>query len=216
MTPPHHRPSSLLLLLCLLLSIGALTACSGELDPQDPEEAYELFRTALFEGDPQGVWQRSDDQTRDYFEDRYRALVEMDELIERYLPATDHQLARAQSGAELTDHIDDGHQLFVHLFDGASMAQEEAIRFGSNAAQVQMAEDGETARLITRSDQQFDLIRHDEEWYINFIDSDAFDDRAMAWLDSNEEALTQTVEDLIDDERREREAIITDLLQNQE
>lgn len=194
--------------LCLLMA-----ACGGDLDPEDPEDAYALFHQALFDGDAEGVWERSDETTRNYFQQRYEALEHMNELIERYLPPTDHQLARAQSGAELTDELDDGRELFIHIFDGLAVDDQAAIQFGASAAQVQMAEEGDTARLITRSDQEFDLVRQDDQWFVNFVDSDAFDDRAMQWLDANEEALTQTVEDLIEEERRERESIIAELLQ---
>lgn len=199
--------------LCLVTILFSTVACNSELDPSDPEDAYDIFRHALFEGDGEKVWARTDEQTREYFEQRHEVLQEMNALIERYLPHTDHQIARSQSGAELLDEIESGEELFVRLFEPVEFPDNHAIRFGAEVQQIQMAEDGETAVVLTRSEQEFVIVRQDDEnWYVNLAESGDFLDNTFQWLIENEDALTQTVEDLIAEERQVREQIIADLM----
>lgn len=196
-----------------MMSVG----CSSELEPSEPEDAYELFRIALLDGDGEEVWERTDDNTRQYFEDRYAALEEMDELIERYLPPVDHQLARSQSGAELLDELDSPEALFNHVFEFEAMADDDAVRLGSDPRQIQMAEDETSAVVLTRTEQEFVLVLQDDDlWYVNLVESGDFVDEAFAWLDQNEDALEQTVQDLIAEEQQLRETIIADLLDREE
>lgn len=192
-------------------------SCSGELDPSDPEDAYEIFRDALLEGDGQTVWERSDEDTRQFVDDRFDSLREMDELIERYLPATDHQLARSQTGAELLDELDSPEELFVRVFESNALPDDEAMYVGSAPEQIQMAEDEESAVILTRGQQEFVLVlEEDDLWYVNLVDSGEFLPNAFAWIDENEQNLEQTVQDLIAEERQAREEIIADLLDREE
>ncbi len=218
MTAANHtfcRPA--FALVAMLLTIAMTTGCSGDLDPSDPEDAYDLFRHALFDGEAQTVWERTDEQTREYFEDRYQRLQAMNDLIERYLPHTDHQIARSQSGAELVAEIDSGQDLFVRVFEPTGFLDDEAIRFGSEGQQIKMAEGGDSAVVVTRGGQEFVLVLQDDElWYINLVDSGNFLDEALKWLHDNEDALEQTVEDLIAEERQVREQIISELMDLEE
>lgn len=202
---------------CLLLTLVALVVtsagCSSELDPGKPGDAYLLFRDALFAGDAQAVWNRTDEETREHFQVRYEQLVEMGKLINRYLPQTDHRLARRQSGAELTDSVTNGEALFLKVFTPAELPRDEAIRFGSEVHEIQMAEDGNTAVIVTRSEQEFVVVKaRDGQWYVNLLESGDVLASSFAWLDQNASALEQTVEDLMAEERRKREAIIAELL----
>ncbi len=200
--------------LSLVAALIFCVACSSELDPSNPEDAYDMFRHALFDGDGEAAWERTDDHTRQYFEHRYEVLQEMNALIERYLPHTDHQIARSQSGAELLAELESGRELFVYLHDPADFPDDPAVRFGSEVRQIQMAEDGTTAVVLTRGEQEFVLELHEEEeiWYVNLADSGDFLDQTFQWLAQNEDALEQTVEDLIDEERQMREEIIAELM----
>ena len=204
---------SLGLVFLLLFSAAFLVGCRGDLDPQRPDDAYLLFRDALFAGDGQGVWNRSDDQTRKYFEEHYERLVEMNALIERYLPLTDHQLARRQSGVELIERVDSGEALFLQIFTPEQLPDDNAIHFGSTVREIRVSEDGQTAVILTRGEQEFVMMRQDkDEWFVNLAESGDFLDEAFQWLQQNEEALEQTVEDLIAPERQVRETIIADLM----
>jgi hypothetical protein len=210
------RPASRLAPLIILASIvltGFMTGCSGELDPTRPGDAYTLFRDALFAGDGDAVWARSDKATHDHFEQRYQQLVQMDRLIESYLPQTDHRLARRQSGVELVEKVSDGKTLFLKVFDTSALPKEEAVLFGSDGREIRMSEDGNTALVITRGEQQFTLAKaSDGQWYVNLVESGDVLSTVFAWLDKNEAALEQTVEDLIAEERKKREAIIAELM----
>lgn len=209
------RPLPLLLLLGIALALTT-AACSGELDPSEPEDAYEMFRNALLDGDGAAVWERTDEHTRLYFQERYASLQEMDDLIERYLPPVDHQLARSQSGSELLDELESPEELFTHIFQFEDMA-DDAIRLGSDPRQIQLTEDETSAVVLTRTEQEFVLVlQDDEQWYVNLVESGDFVDEAFAWLDQNEDALEQTVEDLIAEEQQLRESIIADLLNRDE
>ena len=199
--------------LAVLLVVTLMAGCSGEPDPSNPDDAYEMFRDALFDGNSQKMWQRASDETHHYFDDRYQRLVEMDELIERYLPQTDHQIARTQSGAELLDEIDSGEQLFVEMIEPGDFSDDAAVRLGSDLTELQMSEDGDSAVAVTRGEQEFVLVmQDDDEWYVNLVESGDFLDDTFQWLLQNEDALEQTVEDLIEEERQAREEIIADLM----
>jgi len=194
------------------LVITAMAGCGGEPDPSSPDDAYQIFRTALFEADAETMWQRTDPQTRDYFEERYQRLVEMDELIERYLPQTDHQIARTQSGAELLDEVDSGSELFVTMIQPGPFVDDDAVELGSRLQELRMAEDGQSAVAATRGGQEFVLVADGDHWYVNLVESGQFLETTFQWLTDNEEALEQTVEDLIEEERQVREEIIADLM----
>ncbi|RAL25484.1 hypothetical protein DL240_04535 [Lujinxingia litoralis] len=203
------------LLFALLLAPLALgtTACSGELDPTSPGDAYTLFRDALFEKEEDIVWERLDPESHAYFQARYERLVQMNELIESYLPQTDHRLARSQSGAELIASVSDGRELFDYVFEKAQMPQDDAIIFGSGIQEIRVSEDGKSALVLTRGQQEFVMAQaEDEAWQINLVDSGDFLDTSFGWLTRNEEALAKTVEDLIAEERQKREAIIAELM----
>lgn len=209
-----HKRTLLVLLfpmLCLLTVLG--TACNSELDPTKPEDAYLIFRDALFEGDIDTIWQRSDQATHDYFQQRYEQLVQMGVFIDRYLPQTDHRLARRQSGVELTESAKNGHQLFAKVFQPQLLPAADGVRFGSNVREIQISEDGNAAIIVTRGQQEFPLVRAaDNQWYVGLIDAGDIVENAFKWIDQNESALKQTVEDLIAEERKKREAIIAELM----
>ena len=199
-------------LLALTLALVAF-GCSSELDPTDPGDAYTIFRDALFAQQAAGVWDRLDPETHAYFQERYERLVQMNQLIESYLPQTDHRLARSQSGVELLESVSDGRELFDHVFTKATMPDDTAIVFGSGVREIRVSEDGESALVVTRGLQEFVMVQADDEhWHVNLVGSGEFLDTSFGWLTSNEEALSQTVEDLIAEERQKREAIIADLM----
>lgn len=207
------RATGLLTLMLVSTLLGGIVGCSGEPDPTNATDSYEMFRDGLFAGDAEAMWERTDEATRNYFEDRYERLVEMDELIERYLPQTDHALARTQSGTELLEEVDSGRQLFIEMIEPGEFSDDAAVRLGSGIRELQMAEDGTSAVAVTRGGQEFVLVQADDDhWYINLVESGDFVDETFAWLIENEDALEQTVENLMEEERQVREQIIADLM----
>ena len=69
-----------------LLGLVALfsTGCSSELDPTEPEDAYLMFRDALFAGNEEAVWGRLDPSTKEFFETSHAELQEMDAEIDMF------------------------------------------------------------------------------------------------------------------------------------
>lgn len=199
-------------LLCAM--VGLLAGCSDELDPTNPGDAYLMFRDALFEGDSDKVWQRLDSQTHEYFQQSYVELEEMSKTIERYLPQSDHRLAKSQSGAKLLNEVSDGKTLFIRVFTPKELPNEEAYRLGSDIAEISLSEDESFAKVVTRSNQTFYLShsKQDDQWYVMFLKSSEELKKAMGWVESNKLALSQTVDDLIAEERTEREKIIGELM----
>jgi hypothetical protein len=188
--------------------------CGDELDSSEPEGAYYIFRNALLEGDAETVWKRTDSDSRAYFQQRYEHLVEMDQTIERYLPQTDHKIARKQSGTVLLDEVEDGKGLFLKVFQPENLTATEAIRIGSDLDELKVAEDDSAAKVVTRAGQEY-LLSHDqqsEEWHVMLVRSTDKVDASFGWLTSNQSALQQTVEDLIAEERKKREAVIAELM----
>ena len=193
-----------------LMAVG----CSGALDPTDPGEAYLLFRKAMVEDDVDKMWKRSSQSTRDYFDQRHQQLVQMQQKIEKFLPQTDHNLARKQSGTELLDELDGGRDLFERVVNPGRVAMNEARRIGSRVQEIRRSKDGDKAQVQTRSGRTYRLVREGEngEWYVSLVDSVGSVDKSFAWLDGNMEALTKTVNDLIEEEKEKREEIIAELM----
>jgi lipopolysaccharide export LptBFGC system permease protein LptF len=198
--------------------VALAVGCGDELDPTEPEGAYYIFRNALLKGDAETVWKRTDDTTKAYFQQRYEQLEEMDETIERYLPQTDHKIARKQSGTILLDEVDGGKGLFMKVFQPKNLPDEQAIKVGSDIDELKVAEDDSAAKVVTRAGQEY-VLKADkttEEWHVMLVRSSDKVDGAFGWLEANESALQQTVEDLIAEEREKREAIIAELMNKEE
>jgi hypothetical protein len=207
----------LVILAVLLVAPLVMAGCGENLDPTQPEGAYNLFRKALVSGDAEAVWQRLAPSSHEYFDEQYERLEKMDATIERYLPATDHKLAREQAGSILTDQVEGGKGLFLKVFSGASMPEDAAYEVGMNIEEVTVTEDEQSAKLLTRGGQTFILTRVEgsEEWFVMLVRSkemSAAVKKSLGWLDANESALDKTVEDLIEEEKAKREALIAELM----
>lgn len=197
------------MLVALCLSVG----CAENLDPRDPEGAYNLYVNALWAQDAKAVWDRAAPTTHEYFQQKYEVLREMDETIARYLPPTDHKIAREQAGSILTDKVKNGEELFLELFRPSQLQLEEKHRVGASVATIAVSEDERAAELKTLGGDTFLLARgDDQEWYVMLVRSSNVVDEALEWLTSNESALKQTIEDLIAEERKNREAVIAELM----
>ncbi len=199
------RASSVFLLVFVM-------GCGDELDPTEPEGAYDSFKEALFAGDSERMWSRMSPSSHTYFDDQLERLHRMDEKIRKYLPPTDHRLAREQAGSILTDEIESGKGLFEHIFSPDTLPQDEKYKVGMQVEEIKISEDETQAAVVTRGGQEI-LLEHGErdEWFVMFVESSEAVPGAMAWLDQNEEALDQTIEDLIAEEREERAEIIAHL-----
>lgn len=205
--------------LLLLMLMSAALGCSSELDPTQPDGAYYLFRDALLAADGEGVWKHSDEATHLYFQERFEHLGEMDKTIDQFLPQTDHRIARQQSGAILLDEIKDGKGLFLKIFQAKNLADNEAIRIGSDIDELTVNKERTAARVMTRAEQVYLLKKSadSEQWHIMLMESETSKsvEKSLGWLGHNESALQQTVEDLVAEQRQEREAIIAELMKPQ-
>jgi hypothetical protein len=189
------------------------TGCGEKLDPTDPEGAYNLYVKSLWAGDAEAVWDRLAPSTKEYFQDEYDTLVGMDETIRRYLPPTDHRIAREQAGSILTDDVKDGKGLFLKVFQPSRLKLTESHRVGASVEEIRINEDETVAELKTLGGDTFYITKgDDEQWYVMLVRSSSMVEERMKWLDSNQSALKQTVEDLIDEERKEREEVIAELM----
>lgn len=211
-----HNPvvSSRVLFIIALMASSLVFGCNSEHDPTEPEGAYYTFRDAVLNDDAATAWERVDEGTREYYEERYAQLEEMDETIEQYLPQTDHRIAREQSGTELLEEVDDGEDLFKETFTASDLPDDEAIEVGTDIDELKLAEDEKSAKVITRAGQEY-LLKRDEEsgdWHVMLSESTDAVDESFKWLDKNRKALRKTVEDLMAEEREKREAIIAELM----
>ena len=202
-----------LIMLCAVCLMGPLAGCSSELDPTEPDDAYLIFREALFDKSAEQVWTRLDEDTRAYFEKSHGELEEMEQDIEKYLPQADHRLAKAQSGAILLRASKDGRSLFLNVMTLEGFEKDEAVELGSRVETLELTEDQATARITTRGGQVFYMTRgKDEQWYVMLYKSSEELKKSMAWLEVNKVALRQTIDDLIAEERARREVIIAELM----
>ena len=200
-------------LVCWALGVLVVAGCSNKLDPTEPGEAYLKFRKSLKKGDVEQMWKRCSPSTREYFNTRYDELVQMDHKIHKYLPQTDHKLARKQSGTVLLDEIDSGRGLFEHVVDPEKVAMNEARRLGSLISAIRLSKDEKQAEVETRSGRKYRLVKGEEsEWYVSLVDSLGAVDKSFAWLERNKKALDKTVQDLSEEQRKKREEIIAELM----
>jgi hypothetical protein len=170
------------LLAAALLAVG----CSDELDPAEAGDAYLMFRDAMWAG---------------------------------YLPLADHRLARRQSGAVLTKEIKDGKGLFLKVFTPDKLPKETAYKLGTDVEELAVSEDDQNAKIVTRGKQTFYLVKQKAakrgepaRWHVKLVQSSEAVPGAFSWLEGNRVALQQTVDDLIAEERQQREAIIAELM----
>lgn len=209
---PVHQSMRVRHLLTLIL---LLASCAQNLDPRDPEGAYNLYINALWAKDAETVWERTAPTTHQYFQDQYETLVKMDETISKYLPPTDHKIAREQAGSILTSKVKDGKGLFLEVFRPDKLNLAEKHKVGAVVDQIRINEDETAAELTTLGGDVYYLTKgkgKDAEWYVMLVRSSAAVEGEMKWLTANESALNQTIEDLIDEERKEREAVIGELM----
>ncbi len=206
--------SAALLVTCVLFTAAFGSAgCGGELAPTEPDEAYLLYRKAMLEGDVEAMWKRSAESTRRYFEERYEMLHDMDRKIREYLPQSDHKLARKQTGTELLDDIDGPRGLFERIVAPEEMAVDQARRLGSQVGEIRVSKDQRRAEVETRAGRTYRLVKQeDDEWYVALAESLEALDESFQWLERNEQALTETINDLREEEREEREEIIAELM----
>lgn len=199
------------LLVSLVMAL-MLLGCGDKLDPTEPEGAYNAFKDALFKGNPDAMWARMSPSSHQYFDDQLERLHRMDAKIERYLPPTDHRLAKKQAGSILTDELESGEEFFKHIFSADTIPQDEKYKVGMQVEEIKISEDEKQAAVVTRGGQEI-LLEHGEgdQWFVMFVESSEAVPNAMSWLEQNESALDQTVEDLIAEEREERAQIISDL-----
>ncbi len=209
-----------MLLLGIVLALATTfgTGCDENVDPTDPEGAYNIYINSLWANDAEGVWDRLAPTTRGYFQTQYENLVEMDETIRRYLPATDHKIARQQAGSILTDEVQDGKGLFLKVFQPQGLNATGGHKVGALVDEIKINEDKTQAELTTLGGDTFYLTKGTGEgvdpnqWYVMLVRSSEKVKSRMQWLDSNQSALQQTVEDLIAEERTKRESIIAELM----
>ena len=193
----------------MTLPVVGLCGCADDLDPRQPQGAYLIFRQALFTQDAETAWSYLDAGTQAVFEDRAKALDDMSEDIVRFLPQVDQRLARKQTGAELlkAKQITDGKALFILLFTPAAVPVTPEIEVGTQISSVEVNDAEDEAIIVTESGQQYRLVvEEDGVWRVS-----SWRDLAVErtkWILDNQTALTQTVQDLIAEEKEEVDRII--------
>ncbi len=206
-------------IIIILSSLLALFGCGEKLDTTDPEGTYNLYRNAVFEGNAENVYKLLAPDSIQYFDDEFLRLERMDKTIARYLPITDHKLARRQAGSILTDEVTDGQSLFLKVFQPSGMNLSKSSRWsqspfevGAIVEEIQVSEDGKAAKLTTKAKEEYRFIKEKDVWKLQLVQSAEAFQSAMGWMEKNENALQQTIDDLIEEETTKRESIIADLM----
>lgn len=194
------------------LAVLMVAGCSSEPEPTSPGGAYRMFRAALVDGDSKAMWERCAPRTHEYFQARYDDLVTMDRKIERYMPQTDHRLARKQAGTELLDKVDGGRALFERVVRPNRIVVNQSRKLGLSVQEIRMSKDESRAVAATYAGQEFRMVKGENgEWYVRLVESVEAVDEAFAWLRNNKTALEKTIDELVEDERSEREQVIAEL-----
>lgn len=198
----------------VLVAVASLgSSCSEELIPEEPEGAYLLWRKALLSGDTEGVYAYLDGSTHTLLDKRVQVLERMNEDIARYLPQVDQKLARNQTGVVLLEkhEIENGGGLFGVIFQPTKLEVTPEIEVGTLISSVEYNEAGDEAAIISDAGQEFRLKKEsDGVWRITSWKG-LCEDRTQ-WILDNQTALEQTVQDLINEEQEEIDAVIKFLL----
>lgn len=198
--------------LCVLVALLS-ASCAEELLPTEPEGAYMLWRQALLEGDEDAAYSYLDEETHKIFDQRVEVLRAMEKDIQRYLPQVDQKLARQQTGVVLLKQgkIDDGAGLFRALFTTEGLEVTPEIEVGTEISEIEINEAGDEAAVVAYAGQQFLLRKEgDGVWRIASWRSMCIE--RTLWILDNRSALEQTVQDLINEEKEEMNAVIKFLL----
>ncbi len=197
----------------LLCALCALSACADELLPQEPDGAYLLWRQALISGDADGVYDLLDKDTKAIFDERVAVFDTMSDDIVRYLPQVDQKLARQQTGVvlQLDKEIQDGRALFKAIFDPGKLEVTPGLEVGTEISDLTINETGNEAAVVVYSGQQF-VLRKEEDGIWRMASWRALSIERTQWILDNRDALEQTVQDLINEEKEETDAIIKFLL----
>lgn len=213
MEPSRLVRSTMVVLAAILVAGGALVGCQSEADPTKPAGAYRMYRQAVLDGDLEAMWKRTSESSHEFFGEKYETLVEMDRQIRKYMPQTDHELARKQTGTEMLDEIDGAQGLFEKMLEPENMPLNQARRLGSEVEKIRMGKDREVARVVAAGGREYRLVRgEDDEWYVDLVASVDAVKKNFGWLEKNEKALEKTVNDIVEKRQEEREKIIADLM----
>lgn len=196
----------------MLVWLGGLAGCQGEMLPTEPDGAYLLFRQAVLSGDSKTAYEFLDHDTKALFDERVVALNDMQDRIDRFLPQVDQRLARQQTGVVLLkkNKLDSGNALFLMLFTPDKLEVTPEIEVGSEISDLEVSEDGKEAILVTYSGQQYRLVLEGTEWRVSSWAALAA--KRTQWILDNRTALEQTVQDLIAEEKEEVDRVIAFLI----
>lgn len=209
----RHRLRSLVALWVLWGAAVSVAGCQEEYLPSEPDGAYMLWRQALLSGDIEGVYDLLDEDTHADLDERVGVMREMSEDILRYLPQVDQKLARQQTGVVLLNkhNIETGADLFKVLFKPDKLEVTPSIEVGTEISELTLNEAGDEAVIVVYSSQQF-LMRKNQEgqWRVSSWKTLCLE--RTQWILDNRDALEQTVQDLINEEKEEVDAAIKFLL----
>ena len=203
-----------LVIFILLVSSTCLSSCAEEVVATEPEGAYIIWRQALFDGDEDKVYDQLDDQTQKVFQDRVVLLGRMSQDIQRYLPQADQKLARQQTGVVmLSEHgIKDGRGLFKALIELDKLTVSPELEVGTEVSEVEVNESGTEAAVVVYAGQQF-VLRKEEDAHWRIASWRQLSTERTQWILDNGLVLEQTVQDLINEEKEEVNAVIKYLLE---
>lgn len=146
----------------------SLAACGGEKPPTEPEGGLAVFGAALASQDADAIWARLTPDTQLVAESALSALGTTDQLIER-LQSSDQLDTREATGTGRLEELETPEALFALLVNPTTLPpleEKSRLRAGMRAETVvQVAEN--TAIVVTRADQEFELVRSDDgEWRV--------------------------------------------------
>lgn len=152
----------------LLVTLLALPACGGEKPPTEPEGGLAVFGEALATHEIDAIWARLSPDTQLVAESALAAFIATEQQIDR-LQSSDQLDTREATGTQLLETIDSPEALFTLLVNPSRLPpleEKSRLRAGMRAETVvQVAED--TAIVVTRANQEFEMVRGDDgEWRV--------------------------------------------------
>lgn len=149
--------------LAALLALALLSACGGEVPETEPEGGYNAFRDALASGDAERIWGALDPRIHDDLTVVHQQIQTTADRIAQLQPS-DREDARRATGMDELLALETPYDLFVHVYQPARVPDlSDGSRYAESleAADVALLDDTH-AVVLTRGDQEFQLVRIDD------------------------------------------------------
>lgn len=147
----------------LVLIAMCLSACGGDAPVTEPEGGYDVFRQALASSDAERIWSAIDPRIHEDLAAVHQQIQTTEDRIAQLQPS-DREDTRLATGMESLLGLETPFDLFVHIYQPARVPDlSDGSRYAESLEVSEVAlVDANNAVVLTRGDQEFQLVRLDD------------------------------------------------------